>query len=84
MLVGMFTDGGSVTYWKGSEGLACMTGRPTLGSTYVGEGSLLRQHEAHPANTRDSYHTTLATSRSGLSQIRCPPMVSTLAAQVDC
>lgn len=48
VLVGIATDGGSVTYWKGSGGLACIAGRPTLGSIYAdaGEGSLLRKGKA--------------------------------------
>ena len=41
VLVGIVSDGGSDTYWKGSGGLACMIGRPTLGSIYAGETSLL-------------------------------------------
>lgn len=48
VLVGIATDGGSVTYWKGSGGLVCIAGRPTLGSIYAdaGEGSLLTKGEA--------------------------------------
>lgn len=47
-MVDIATDGASVTYWKGSGGLACIAGRPTLGSIYAdaGEGSLLRKREA--------------------------------------
>lgn len=84
MLLGLDTDGASVMYWKGSGGLACMAGRPTLGSTYAGEGSLLRQHETRPQKTRDSYHTTSVTSRFDLSQTRCLQLVRTVAAKVDC
>lgn len=48
VLVGIGTDGGSVTYWKGSGGLVCIAGRPTLGSIYAvaGEGSLLSKGHA--------------------------------------
>ena len=78
------TTGGSVTYWKGSGFLACMAGRPTLGSTYCGEGSLLRQHESHFPDRMDSYHTTLVTSLSGSSQIWCPPLPWIVVPEVGC
>ena len=84
VLVGVATAGGSDTYWKGSGVLACMTGRPTLESTYAGEGSLLRQHETIPPNVRNSCHTTLAISPFGLSRTRYPPLGWTLAVNVDC
>lgn len=84
VLVGVDTTGGSETYWKGSGVPAGMTGRPTLGSTYAGEGSLLRQRETMTLNVRDSCHTTLATSPFDLSQTMYPPSVWTLAVNADC
>lgn len=83
MLVGVDTDGGSFMYWKGSGVLVCIAGRPTLGSTYAGEGSLLRQYKTRPLDNRNSYHTTLAISLFGLSQTGCLPLAWTFAAKLD-
>ena len=65
VLAGMGVGGGSETYWNGSGCRPCKAGRPTLRSTYAGEGSLLRHGETGPEKTRDIHHTTWVTSRFG-------------------